>query len=474
MPGLLQDGAACTSGTSPAGCSCARDRFTASSPGARSPQRALPARVLAAGLVAARSRRWRRSGRILGHADEVHRRHQPRSGWRQRTSASTPTRRACAGRPPAGRPRTARRRSARRRSVSSFSARTTRSCIEASNSTQRPRPARLASYIAVSASRSTASARRRPARRRDADADAARLHLVRPAGVRLAAAPPAAAAPPCRPRPRADALEHDDELVAADARRGGWPRPRGPPRRPGAACPAGAGDLAQQLVAGAVAQRVVDLLEAVEVHEQHREAVARVAARVHDGALHALEHHARLGSWVSGSVRAAVCSWSCSRRRSVMSTKQVTTPSGRPSTSCSGSVFISSQRRLPSPRAQAQRWPRSRGRCAACAAPGSLVGQAARRSSCMGQRASSAAAASPGRRPSIVSAAGLASSTVALRTVHHHRRGQGSQQRRAAQPLGHLLGDLGVHRMKPVSRPAASRSGWISVLTQYRGHRASG
>ena len=32
-----------------------------------------------------------------------------------------------------------------------------RSCIERSNITQRPRPARLASYIAVSASRSTDS-----------------------------------------------------------------------------------------------------------------------------------------------------------------------------------------------------------------------------------------------------------------------------------------------------------------------------
>ena len=75
---------------------------------------------------------------------------------------------------------------------------------------------------------------------------------------------------------RVQVLEQDDELVAADARGGA----RG---RAGAAEQVGAAqralqplrDLAQQLVARRVAVGVVDLLEAVEVHEQHREVAVR-------------------------------------------------------------------------------------------------------------------------------------------------------------------------------------------------------
>ena len=66
-----------------------------------------------------------------------------------------------------------------------------------------------------------------------------------------------------------DVLEQDDELVAAEARRGvgGAHAPDQPPR-----------GLAQELVAGRVAEAVVDVLERVEVDEQDRGARDSVRA----------------------------------------------------------------------------------------------------------------------------------------------------------------------------------------------------
>ena len=61
---------------------------------------------------------------------------------------------------------------------------------------------------------------------------------------------------------RVDLVQHDDEFVAAHANHD----VRGPHRRAHAL-----GDLLQQLVAHFVAARVVDVLEAVEIEEQHRE-----------------------------------------------------------------------------------------------------------------------------------------------------------------------------------------------------------
>ena len=89
-------------------------------------------------------------------------------------------------------------------------------------------------------------------------------------------------------------FQHHHELVAAEARghlglqarhRIAWAQgARQAPR-----------DLAQQFVAGAMTQRVVDLLEAVEVHEQDGEAIGRMAATVGDGAFQALHHHGAVG-----------------------------------------------------------------------------------------------------------------------------------------------------------------------------------
>ena len=56
---------------------------------------------------------------------------------------------------------------------------------------------------------------------------------------------------------------------------------------------------------------------------------------------------ARLGSAVRASVRAVLCSWSCSCRAWVTSLKQATTPLTRPGLSNCGSVFTCSQRTSP-------------------------------------------------------------------------------------------------------------------------------
>src|SRR3954452_454770 len=76
-----------------------------------------------------------------------------------------------------------------------------------------------------------------------------------------------------------EVLTEDDELVAAEA----GDRVRGPQRVLEAP-----GDVAQEAVAGGVAERVVDELEAVEVHEQHGD-VAGLAARAYQGVPEAVE-----------------------------------------------------------------------------------------------------------------------------------------------------------------------------------------
>ena len=61
-------------------------------------------------------------------------------------------------------------------------------------------------------------------------------------------------------------------------------------------------DLAQQLVAGVVAERVVDLLEAVEVDQQHRDVLVGPAVVQSGGEV--LGSAMRFGSPVSASCRA--------------------------------------------------------------------------------------------------------------------------------------------------------------------------
>ena len=77
-----------------------------------------------------------------------------------------------------------------------------------------------------------------------------------------------------------DVLEQDRELVAAE------PRERCPRRA--ARLGRRSRDRAQQLVAGRVAEAVVDRLEVVEVDEQHRELVARGAAVARERLLEAV------------------------------------------------------------------------------------------------------------------------------------------------------------------------------------------
>ncbi|MGC3943849.1 MAG: hypothetical protein QM762_04800 [Chryseolinea sp.] len=64
----------------------------------------------------------------------------------------------------------------------------------------------------------------------------------------------------------ADHLAGDDELVPAEAGDGGIGRRAGLQA---------AGDFGQQLVAGLVAERIVDFLEPVEVHPEQRELLVR-------------------------------------------------------------------------------------------------------------------------------------------------------------------------------------------------------
>ena len=84
---------------------------------------------------------------------------------------------------------------------------------------------------------------------------------------------------------RFEVLQHDGELVAAEARDGVL--------RAHALLQARGGG-AQDAVAGGVAERIVDVLEAVQVEEQHRDAAA-LPARAHDRARQPLRQQRAVG-----------------------------------------------------------------------------------------------------------------------------------------------------------------------------------
>ncbi len=140
--------------------------------------------------------------------------------------------------------------------------------MAASNTAWRPLPSALARYIATSASRITCSG---------ADfAVASAMPMLAP----MNSSRPSITNGACRlcwtrsaitvaSRASRDVVEQERELVAAQARH----RVVGPQRR---FQPTGDGH--QQLVAGRVAEAVVDDLEAVEVEEQHRRADGGVVA----------------------------------------------------------------------------------------------------------------------------------------------------------------------------------------------------
>ena len=103
----------------------------------------------------------------------------------------------------------------------------------------------------------------------DADAGAGGRLPCRPAGTGCAARCWMRSARSTASRSRADVLEQDRELVAAQPRETSvGPQHRTCRRR---------GQVHQELVARLVAERVVDQLEAVEVEVHHREALLRVA-----------------------------------------------------------------------------------------------------------------------------------------------------------------------------------------------------
>ena len=98
-------------------------------------------------------------------------------------------------------------------------------------------------------------------------------------------------------------VEHDRELVAAEPRE----RVAGPQRLLQARA-----DLAQDLVAGVVAERVVELLEAVEVDQQQRDLVVGVARS---------RRSSRASRWrrLPSPVRSSVTAWRwLTRRRSTI------------------------------------------------------------------------------------------------------------------------------------------------------------
>ena len=187
----------------------------------------------------------------------------PRSGWSQRTSASAPT-----GRPVSsctiGWYATCSWPSARAvRSAASSSIRSrTRSCIEVSKIVDRPGPSALDRYIAVSASRISASA------------------------VTAGSSSPAACAMPIdalittsvsrtgsgrAKQPRISSTSRSAPGLLARRTRAGTRRRRpGPPWSPaGHRRAQPPGHLDDQLVAGVVAPRLVDPLEAVQVEQVH-------------------------------------------------------------------------------------------------------------------------------------------------------------------------------------------------------------
>ena len=176
---------------------------------------------------------------------------------------------------------------------------------------QRSRPASLASYIARSASISSSSPRRGPARRtarrRRSSSRAAGGRRSRPSPAR---APPGRAPSATLPASAAVGVgQQHGELVAAEAReRVAGAQPLAQQRR----------DATDELVAGVVAERVVDVLEVVEV--EHEQRAARAVARdLGDWRSSSCSKRRRLSSPVSGSWSASWRSSCSKRRRSVMS-----------------------------------------------------------------------------------------------------------------------------------------------------------
>ena len=163
------------------------------------------------------------------------------------------------------------------------------SCIAGSNTWYRPLPASFAMYIATSALRRSSSAPSGPLIRigvgrcdtdRRADEHLLALEVERTVE---------AGQDPRRDLGRVDAvavaLEQDRELVAAETRR----RVGLAQRRLDAVA-----DLAEQAVAGGVAERVVDRLEVVQVHEQDRHGLA-VATLALEGVLDAVLEQGPVG-----------------------------------------------------------------------------------------------------------------------------------------------------------------------------------
>ena len=199
---------------------------------------------------------------LVGEREELagspvgQRQRAPRS---RRSGPSRPAR--SAGR----RPRARASSIARRRSPSRSSRRITCSCIAASNTAWRPLPSAFARYIATSASRITCSG-----------ADFA-VASAMPIDAPMNSSRPSisnGACRLCRTRSAITVASRASETSSSRSVNSSPLEPRdgvvGPQRgfEP-------ARDRHQQLVAGGVAEAVVDDLEAVEVEEQHRRAASR-------------------------------------------------------------------------------------------------------------------------------------------------------------------------------------------------------
>ena len=210
--------------------------------------------------------------------------------------------------------RARRRSSARRRSFSICRRSLARARMTASKSSTRPRPRSLARYIAASASRTSSSAvRGRPPEharcRRSRETNARSPAERERAGAGLASMRSA-----MRDRHRR-ASARSSQMHARTRRR----RSARPCRRRAARRVEPRGEQAQQLVAGAVAERVVDELEAVEVEEEHGRPTSR-ARRAWSSAC-ARRSMKACGSAGRSAGRAAPGGWmsSSERRRSMAS-----------------------------------------------------------------------------------------------------------------------------------------------------------
>ena len=245
----------------------------------------------------------------------------PRSGCSQRTRASNPAIRPVVERDDrlVVRPGTRSRSIARRRSVSSRSRSTTLVCIAWSKTTWRALPSALARYIAVSASRSSL----------DGLVVAVRRSAAMPMlAVAKTSWPPRQEREPSGPRGSARPAGARRRRRGC-RRRGSRTRRRRAGRRVSPLADARLeppADRDQELVAGHVAEAVVDDLEAVEVEEEHGEAVAlRPLRSAGSRGRSRSMNRARLGRPVSASWKASWSSCSSAILRGVMSSWATTT-----------------------------------------------------------------------------------------------------------------------------------------------------